>query len=321
MEILIPFLQVVGGLAILVIGGEALVRGALGLANSLGVPPLIIGLTIVSFGTSAPEMVISVQAVLKDNPDIALGNIIGSNIANILLVLGVATILYPITVESKLLKRDAPLVLILSIMLIGFCYDGLFSRLEAGLFLFILFMYTLHIFRASRAGKEDDLVEELEEEVNIVMPIWKASVFVVIGLVCLVAGSDVLVTGSVELARIAGVSEAVIGLTVLAIGSSSPELITAVVAAMRKHGDIALGNIIGSNLFNMAAIGGVAAMVVPMDVADRFIEQDLWIMLAVTLLLLAFMYTGKRVVRIEGILLLAGYIGYTVWLYLDSTTT
>ncbi len=316
MDILIPLIQVVGGLAVLVIGGEMLVRGAVAAANALGVAPLVIGLTIVSFGTSAPEMVISVQAVLDGHPDIALGNIIGSNIANILLILGIAALISPIIVDSKLLKRDVPLLMAVSLLLYGFCYNGVLERYEAAIFLAILGYYTFHIYRASRTGGEDDLEAEMEEETHIVMPVWKTGVFILAGLGLLVAGSDVLVTGAVSLARIAGVSEAVIGLTILAVGSSAPELITSVVAALRKHGDIALGNVVGSNLFNITSIGGVAAMISPMEVAPRFIQQDMFVMLGVTLLLALFMWTGNKVVRAEGAALVAGFVAYTLWLVL-----
>lgn len=314
MEILISLLQVAGGLAVLVIGGEALVRGAVATANALGVPPLVIGLTIVSFGTSAPEMVISVQAVLEGHPDMALGNIIGSNIANILLILGVAALIYPIAVDSKLLLRDIPMLLGVSVLLFVFCYGGVLARVEAGIFLAILVAYTVYIYRASRKGGEEALESEIEEETRVTMSGGKAALNIALGLALLIAGSDVLVEGSVALARSAGVSEAVIGLTILAVGSSAPELITSVVAALRKHADIALGNVVGSNLFNITCIGGVAAMVKPMEVAPRFLDQDLPAMLAVTLVLAVFMLSGKRVVRAEGAMLLAGYVGYTLWL-------
>jgi len=318
MDLLLPLLQVVGGLAVLVAGGEFLVRGAVASANALGVSPLIIGLTIVSFGTSAPEMVISVQAMLGGHPDIALGNIIGSNIANILLILGVAALIFPISVDSKLLLREIPLLLLVSVLLFVFCYDGTVARYEAGFFLFLLFSYTFHIYRVSRKGQEGALTEEIEEETRLVMPGWKAALYILGGLALLVAGSDVLVNGAVTLARSAGVSEAVIGLTILAIGSSAPELITSVVAALRKHADIALGNVVGSNLFNITCIGGVAAMVRPMEVAPRFLDADLPAMLGVTLVLAVFMLTGRRVVRAEGAALLAGYIAYTAWLMMDA---
>lgn len=314
MDILIALLQVLGGLAVLVGGGELLVRGAVAAANTLGVPPLVIGLTIVSLGTSAPELVIGVQAVLDGHPDIALGNIIGSNIANILLILGVASLIYPIMVDSKLLKRDVPLLLGVTLLLIAFCYSGEIERYEAAIMLGILVFYTGYIFRASRRGEEKDLAEEMEEETHIIMPLWKSGLFLLVGLGLLVAGSDILVEGAVTLARLAGVSEAVIGLTILAIGSSAPELITSVVAACRKHADIALGNVVGSNLFNITAIGGVAALVKPIEVADRFMALDIWVLLGVTVLLALFMKTGSRVVRAEGAALVAGYMGYTLWL-------
>jgi cation:H+ antiporter len=317
---MLAFLQVIVGLAVLVAGGEGLVRGAVALARNLGVSTIVIGLTIVSFGTSAPELVISVQSVLDGYPDIALGNIVGSNIANILLVVGLASIVYPIAVDPKLTKRDAPIMLAVSIVFVLMSLDGLVSRFDAGILLTFLALYTWFSFYLARKGKNPELLEELEEETDIHMKNGKAILFIGFGLVALIAGSSILVDGSVTLARLIGVSEAVIGLTVLAIGSSAPELITSLVAAYRKHSDIALANVVGSNLFNLAAIGGVAAMVVPMEVSDQFIQVDYWVMLAVTILLLPFMITGMKLVRVEGVCLFGGYIAYTFWQYYNGLT-
>ncbi len=314
MEILVPLIQVLGGLAVLVVGGELLVRGAVAAANILAVPPLIIGLTIVSFGTSAPELVISVQAVLEGHPDIALGNIIGSNIANILLILGVAATIFPIDVDRKLIKRDIPLLALTSVLLLAFCYNGTLDRAEGMSFLIILGSYTFYVYWASRQGTDKALEQEADEETRIRMSLGKTCAFVAAGLALLVIGSNVLVEGAVTLARSAGVSEAIIGLTILAIGSSAPELITSVVAAMRKHGDLALGNVVGSNIFNVTCIGGFSAVIMPIEVAHRFLSQDLPFMLAATGMLAMFVLTGSKMVRKEGIVLLSAYALYTAWL-------
>ena len=320
METLLPFLQVIGGLAVLVLGGETLVRGAVAFANRLGVPPLVVGLTIVSFGTSAPELVISLEAVLTDHPDIALGNIIGSNIANILLVLGVTALIYPIAVDAKLVKRDTPLMMGATVLFMFFCSNKLLGRAEAAIFLVIIVIYMIHIFRSVRRGDEKELQAELESETNIQLSFPRSLIYIVLGATCLVVGSDILVEGAVVVARMIGVPEAVIGLTILAVGSSAPEMVTAVVAAYRRHADIALGNIVGSNLFNITVIGGTAAMVRPIPVAQQFVETDIWIMLAVTMGLISFMLTGRRISRPEGGILFAGYVAYNIWLYYNSLT-
>ncbi len=308
-------LLVIIGLAILVGGGEALVRGAIALARRLGVPTLVIGLTIVSFGTSAPEMVISVQAVLSGYPDIALGNIIGSNLANTLVVLGVAALITPIAVHSKLVARDAPVLLAATVLLVVFCLGGLISRPEAGIFLVIVLYYTWHILRSAKSGGEQELIEEIKEETAVDMPLWLSLLYVVAGCGLLVFGSDMLVHSSATLARMLGVPEAVIGLTILAVGSSAPEMVTSIVAARRGHSDIALGNVVGSNLFNICAIGGVAVMIHPIAVAKQFLTGDLWILLFITAALVLFMLTGRRITRREGLVLCSLYVAYAVWLY------
>ncbi len=312
-------IQVIIGLVMLVLGGEGLVRGAVSIAKNFGVPTLIIGLTIVSFGTSAPEMFISVQAVLTNHPDIALGNIIGSNIANILLVLGVTAMIYPIAVDAKLVKRDAPLMLVATCLFLFFCMTNqMLGRFEALIFLGIVIAYTVHIFHSVKRGDEQEMLEELEGETDIEMSAWKSILFIVAGCSVLVFGSKILVAGASILAANIGVPEAVIGLTVLAVGSSAPELVTAVVAARRQHADLAIGNIVGSNLFNITVIGGVAGLVSPIPVASQFLETEIWIMLMVTVALIAFMLSGRRISKNEGIILFTGYICYNVWQYYSN---
>ena len=310
---MMELLQVVGGLVILVIGGECLVRGAVALANKMGVPTLIVGLTIVSFGTSAPEMVISIQAVLDGLPDISIGNIIGSNIANILLVLGITAVIAPIAVDSKILKRDAPLMMFATVLFAAFMFSGQISRIHAAIFLGMMVIYTLHLFRSVKSGEDAELLEELEEETDVHMASWKAIGAMIIGLVMLAYGSDIMVAGASDVARAFGVTEAMIGLTIVALGTSAPELVTCVVAALRNHSDIALGNIIGSNLFNIAVIGGTAAMVHPIAVNSIFLEYDVWLLILVTLLLLTFMLTDRKLCRKEGAVLGIGYIAYSIW--------
>lgn len=316
MDTLIPLLQVFGGLAVLVIGAEALVRGAVAAANALRVPPMVIGLTIVSFGTSAPELFIGIQASLQDYPALALGTVIGSNTANMLLVLGIAAVIHPIAVNDPLIRRDMPALLVASVLLLAFCYDGVLDRSEAGMFLLMVASYTFHIYMTARSGADKALAHELCEEATVRMPEWKAGLSVAVGLALLIAGSNTLISGSVALAGLLGASEAAIGLTVLAFGASLPELFTSVFAALRKQPDIALGNVIGSCLFNITCIGGAAAAVSPLAVDPHLLSLDIPVMLAATALLALFAFTGSKIVRLEGWVLLSGYMVYLVWLLL-----
>lgn len=315
---MMDWVQVIGGLIILVIGGEFLVRGAVALANKFGVPTLIVGLTIVSFGTSAPEMVISIQAVLNGLPDISIGNIVGSNIANILLVLGVTALIFPIAVDNKVLRRDTPLMMFATILFAMFMFSGEITRFHSIVFLGMMVIYTIYLFRSVKSGADAELLEELEEETDVQMPLWKAGGAMIIGLVMLAYGSDVMVSGASSMAMALGVTEAMVGLTIVALGTSAPELVTCVVAAYRKHSDIAIGNIIGSNLFNIAVIGGSAAMVKPIYVDPLFLEYDVWLLILTTCLIIAFMLTGNRICRREGIVLVTGYAAYTYWQILQG---
>ena len=310
---MIELLQVIGGLIVLIIGGEFLVRAAVAMANKLGVPTLIIGLTIVSFGTSAPEMVISIQAVLDGLPDISIGNIVGSNVANILLVLGVTALIFPIAVDAKVMKRDAPLMMFATVLFAAFMFTGEISRIHSIVFLGMMVIYTVYLFRSVKRGEDADLLEELEEETDVEMPTWKAIGAMLIGLVMLAVGSDVMVAGASEMARSFGVTEAMIGLTIVALGTSAPELVTCVVAAYRKHSDIAIGNIVGSNLFNIAVIGGTASMVKPIAVNPMFLTYDVWLLILITLVLVSFMLVGKKINRAQGGIFVVGYIAYTLW--------
>ncbi len=310
---MMELIQLFGGLAVLVFGADIMIRGAVALAKNLGMPTLIVGLTIVAFGTSAPEMVVSVQAVLNGFPDISIGNIIGSNVTNIMLVLGVTALIFPVAVEAKVLRRDTPWFMFASILFVAFCFTGTIGRVQAGALLLLIIVYLVYLFRTARSGVDTDLIEELEEETDVNWPSWKAIGALLIGLVMMVAGSDQMVIGASALAREMGVTEAMIGLTIVAFGTSAPELVTCVMAAYRKHSDIAIGNIIGSNLFNVATITGVAGLVKPIYVNPAFLQYDMWMLLLASMILVAFMVTGRKICRKEGTLLFIGYIGYTLW--------
>ncbi len=249
-------LQIIGGLLLLVAGGEGLVRGAVSIANRIGVPVIIIGLTIVSLGTSAPEMVISILATLEGHPDIALGNVIGSNIANILLVLALTSLIYPVATDPEVTKRDGLLMVMVSLLMLVFMLGGEISRLEGMVLLAIMAGYLISIYFRARRESAPEIIEEFEEETSFRYNWPLALLMLAVGLALLIGGAEVLVTGASEFARIFGVSEAVIGSTIVAIGTSAPELVTCVIAAYRKHSDIAVGNVVGSNLFNIVGRAG-----------------------------------------------------------------
>jgi cation:H+ antiporter len=317
-------LLLLGGLVLLVIGGELLVRGAVDVATRFGVSPLVIGLTLVGFGTSTPELVTSVQAALDGYPGVAYGNIVGSNIANILLILGISSIICPIAVAQHALKRDG-----LTMLAVAAVFALLAALMPIGRGLGLAFVlalagYIYLAFRQERAGAEHGAVYDkgealLETEAaftppaarlqgSIVLPLLMAGV----GIGAVVAGGALLVDGAVSLARTFGVSETVIGLTIVAVGTSLPELVTSVMAALRKETDVAFGNIVGSNIYNILGIGGATALVSPGSVPEEIVRFDNLVMLAITVLLIFFTYTGRRLSRGEGAVLLSGYAGYLV---------
>lgn len=306
-------LQIIVGLLMLVAGGEALVRGAVSIAKRAGIPVIIIGLTIVSLGTSAPEMVISILATLGGHPDIALGNVIGSNIANILLVLGVTALVYPVATNPDVTKRDGILMMLVSVILLMFMFEGEVGRVDGIIFLIIMTGYLVNMFMRARNQNDPEIIEEFEEETSFNYSLPLSLVLVAAGIGLLVIGADILVSGASDFARILGVSEGVIGATIVAVGTSAPELVTCVVAAYRKHSDIAVGNVVGSNLFNILAVLGVAAVTNPISVSEQFLDVDIWVMLVASTLLIPLMMSGKRISRTEGGVMFvwyALYIGY-----------
>lgn len=313
MLMMIIFLVI--GVVFLYFGAELLVRGSANLAMRCGVSALVAGLTIVAFGTSAPELVVSIKAGLDGFGDIAVGNVVGSNIFNIAVILGITAVVRPLKVHLNVLRVDTPVMLAASVFLLAVLYNWQISRIE-GMFLFIgIIVYTVFtILAARRAGetKVDFPVEQLipEKKVNTVLDI----IFVICGLGILVVGSRFFVNGAVELARVIGVSEAVIGLTIVAAGTSLPELATSIIAAIKKEEDIAIGNIIGSNIFNILAILGTSSLIAPLSAAGVG-QMSLYFMLGTTVLLMPFMRTGFVLNRIEGILLILIYGGYLYYLW------
>jgi len=301
------------GVGLLTLGGEALIRGALGAANRFGVSPLLSGLVIVGFGTSMPEMVVSIEAALGGQPDIAIGNVVGSNIANILLILGLCAVITPLAVSALALRRDAATVIAASLLFIALAATNNLSHLGAAVLLISLFGYLAWAYWSEKFNAAPSAAVHLAEaeEVNLVPKSagWSA-LAIAIGLVLLITGSKVLLIGAVGIAHGLGVSEAVIGLTLVAVGTSLPELTISVIAALRGHADVAVGNVLGSNIFNLLGILGLSALLQPLEVQGRILEFDQWVMLGVAVLLLGFLYTGRRLSRIEGGVLLIGYAAY-----------
>ena len=301
------------GVALLTAGGEALIRGSLAAARRLGVSPLLSGLVIVGFGTSAPELVVSIDAATNGRPDIAIGNVVGSNIGNIFLILGVCALITPLVVRPLALRRDAVTVVAASILFLVLVGGSALQRTDAVFLLLALLAYLLWAYLTERSSTAPsaELHKAEAEEVSMVPKsvIWIVTA-VVVGLLLLIGGSQVLLTGAVGIAEHFGVSEAVIGLTLVAVGTSLPELSISVIAAIRRHADVAVGNILGSNIFNLLGILGVSALLQPLPVHARILQFDQWVMLGAALLLLLFLYTGRRLSRLEGGLLLIGYAIY-----------
>ncbi len=312
---MIMAIQIIGGLLLLVLGGEALVRGSVSVAKTIGVPVIIIGLTIVSLGTSAPEMVISILATSEGHPDIAIGNIIGSNIANILLVLGVTASIASIRTNPDVTKRDGILMMLVSVIFIIFAIDGMVQRYEGAIMLAIMVGYLFNLFRRARQEQDPDIAQEFEEETQFHYPLWQAALYMAGGFAFLIVGADIMVEGASDMARLLGVTEGVIGATIVAIGTSAPELVTCVVAAYRKHPDIAIGNVVGSNLFNLAAVLGVAASIMPIEVAEQFLKVDIWVMFIASTVLIPMMISGKQISRTEGVLSFLAYLVYIGYQY------
>ena len=304
------------GVALLTCGGEALIRGSLAAASRLGVSPLLSGLVIVGFGTSAPELVVSVNAAIEGRPDIAIGNVIGSNIGNILLILGVCAVIAPLAVKPLVLKRDAVTVVAASILFPILVGGRALERTDAAILLVALIAYLVWAYWSERFhdAPSGELHQAEAGEISAApnSTLWIV-ICVVLGLLLLIGGSQVLMIGAIGIAEYLDVPEAVIGLTLVAVGTSLPELSISVIAAIRRHADVAIGNVLGSNIFNLLGILGVSSLLQPLPVHARILQFDQWVMLGTSLLLLLFLFTGSRLSRVEGGVLLGGY-GVYIWL-------
>ncbi len=298
------WLFVLAGLVGLVLGGEALVQGAVGIARRLAIPPLLIGLTVVGFGTSTPELLVSVDAALRGVPDIAIGNIVGSNIGNILLIVGLSALVWPIRVMGDTLRRDTAVMMAATLALVPLFWMGAVGRPAGALLVAGLVGYLVWAYRQPGAVALEDATP--------VPPLWRAGLWVALGLGALMLGARFLVDGAVGIARAHGLSEAFIGLTIVAVGTSLPELATSLIAALRRQSEIAIGNIVGSNIFNILGILGVTALIVPVPVARRFLGFDLPVLVVASVVLTGLLLLRPRIGRPVGVALLVGYAAY-VW--------
>jgi cation:H+ antiporter len=306
----IDALSLFGGLIYLLMGGDLLVRGAAALSHRARVPPIVVGLTVVAFGTSAPELVVGVQSVLVGHPGLALGNVVGSNIANILLVVGIPAIIAPLVCDEPAIARDTAVMLATSVLFVVLCVLGPLGRIDATVLLIGLGVFVVFNFREARAGqKRPPEPGELERVLGLPHRRAMIALFLVIGIVMLPLGASLLIEGASAIATRFGISEAVIGLTIIAIGTSLPELATTLAAAFQHHADVALGNVIGSNVINLLAIMGVAALLSPepIPVPDAFLRLDLPVMIGAALALSLFTLRRAPIGRRAGILLTAGY--------------
>lgn len=312
-------LLLVAGVVLLVGGGEALVRGASTLAQRLGLSPLVVGLTVVSFATSAPELAVTVRASLSGSPGLAVGNVVGSNVANILLVVGVAGTITALAVQSPVVRRDVPLLIALSLLFWALSWDGVVTRLDGAVLLILLLVYTVRTVLRSRQGKDPGAVDDAPEAPGGI-PV--AVLLVAGGVGLLVWGASWLVSGAVDIATALGLSETVVGLTFVAIGTSLPELATSVLAALRGSVEMAVGNAVGSCLFNLGAVMGLTAVVSPtgVPVTQGAVSFDIPVMIVVAGTLLPIVFTGQRVARREAWLFVAYYVAFTTYLLLDSAS-
>lgn len=319
-------LLLLGGFVLLIVGAEALVRGASKIAAAIGISPLVIGLTVVAFGTSSPELAVSIMSSLSGNVDIAVGNVVGSNIFNVLFILGLAALITPLVVAQQLIWLDVPLMIIVSLLLLWIGWDGNINRLEGILLFTGMIAYTVFLIRQSKKEKSKAVKEEYAGEYSdgkawtAKQWLWNLGL-VAVGLVLLVLGSRWLVDSATTIAKGMGVSDLIIGLTIIAAGTSLPEVATSIIASIRGERDIAVGNVVGSNIFNILAVLGISSLVSPagVPVSAAALQFDIPIMVAVAIACLPIFFTGHIIRRWEGFVFLGFYIAYVVYLILAST--
>lgn len=311
------WVSIAGGLVLLTIGAEILIRGATALARQFGVSELLIGLTLVGFGTSTPELVSSVQAALSGSPGVAVGNVVGSNIANILFILGLSAAISPFAVDRRAFRRDGFVCLAATLAAIGVSMTEEFGRIAGLAFLAAITAYIVYAFLSERSHPESPLTgQHLKDAAKVQGPkaIWLDIVMALAGLALLVFGARFLVTGAINVAASLGISETIIGLTVVAVGTSLPELVTSIMAAVRGKSALALGNVVGSNIYNLLGILGLTAVIRPVAAPKEIVAFDNWVMLGATLLMMLFAITKSRLSRAEGVLMAVCYALYVGWL-------
>lgn len=315
-------IYIIAGLVLLFVGGEGLVRGSVALASRMGISTLLVSLIVVGFGTSAPELLVSIQAALKGAPELALGNVVGSNIANVWLILGVSALISPLVCEGVAVRRDAAMVIVASVLLAGLSFFAVIDWRAGGGMLAMLVAYLYMAYRAEKRitapeqQKEEVLREHIEEDVSPPSDsVVLSAIFLLGGLGALVVGANFLVDGASSIARSFGISEAVIGLSLIAFGTSLPELATAVVAAIRGHSDIIIGNVLGSNLFNILSILGITTLIAPLPMTGRIADLDVWIMLGSAVILYPAIVSGRKISRLEGTIFTALYLGYIGFMF------
>ncbi len=308
------WLFLAAGLVLLVIGADLLVKGAARLAANFGVPALVIGLTVVAFGTSAPELAVSVKAAFSGQAELAIANAVGSNIFNVLFILGVAAVVSPLIISKQLIRQDVPIMVVVSIVAMVMTLNGNINKWEAGILALGLLAYTAFLFFQGKKKGADVSDEEVEEMLKVPVPAWKNILMVVGGLALLVWGARWLVQSAVEIATAWGVNEAVIGLTIVAAGTSLPEVVTSVVATLKGQRDIAVGNVVGSNIFNILCVLGLSGLVspTPLLAGEQLATIDIPVMVGVAVLCVPLFFIGAILHRIEGLLFLALYVAY-VW--------
>ncbi|HCP18299.1 MAG TPA: sodium:calcium antiporter [Alphaproteobacteria bacterium] len=327
-DLLWQLFYIILGIILLTFGGDLVVRGSVTLAIKLGISKVLVGMIVVGFGTSAPELLVSISATLSGSPDIAVGNVVGSNIANFLLILGLAIIITPVFCKDPAIKRDSGAVIISAIILLIFAQDGIISTAEGGIMLAILLSYLGYCIALSRrpqtaGGDRSEAPDSAEastytheaDEFNLDQSVLAGLMLSAVGIIMLLAGADFLVGGASAMARSIGISEAVIGLTLVAVGTSLPELAAMIPAALKRHDDVIIGNIMGSTLFNILSILGITALITPLNVAPQIIAMDIPISLAIVALTGGAIMVLSRLPRFLGGVMLAAYGGYLIWLF------
>lgn len=318
------YLYLILGLVVLIVGGEFLVKGAVGCSSAFKISPLVIGMTVVSFGTSAPELLVSLQSALDGNPGIAIGNVVGSNIANIALVLGITVLIFPIIAERQTKFIDYPMMLLASILFFLFGMDNVIEVYEGIILFAILVFFTTYLVVNSRKKtkkKKKEQEDDGEFADALKYPIWKSLIFLLIGLVALYFGSKWFVSGAVGIAEVLlegnPDKDSIIGVTVVALGTSAPELVASIVAAVRKQSDISVGNLIGSNIFNIFAVIGITAIIKPIEVSEQVMNFDMLWMLGIAFAMIPILLFGKRIGRLKGVLLFMTYAAYVAVILLQ----